>query len=165
MKRVAVRGIILKDNNIMLIHRIRNQDGKRIEYHVFPGGGLLNGESIDDCLYRELKEELGIQVNIIRPLYYLEDEKNIEHYILCEYVSGEFGTGKGAEFTEERQATRGSYIPEILPLSSLRSLILCEEVKDKLLKDIEEYSSPINIPLGRTTADISNKGTDTISEI
>lgn len=35
----------------------------------FPGGGLELGEGMQDCLKREIKEELGIEVGILQPIY------------------------------------------------------------------------------------------------
>jgi ADP-ribose pyrophosphatase len=35
----------------------------------FPGGGLLFGEGLTDCLIREFKEELGISINVRRHFY------------------------------------------------------------------------------------------------
>jgi 8-oxo-dGTP pyrophosphatase MutT (NUDIX family) len=50
--REAVRGIIIKDNKILLIHS-KNQDYK------FPGGGVKKGEGHTEALKREVEEETG----------------------------------------------------------------------------------------------------------
>ena len=90
-KRKAARGIILKDDNIILIHRIKENK----EYYVYPGGGVEEGETNEQCVSREIKQELGIEIKILKYLYRLEEEKSIEYYFLCEYLSGEIGSGSG----------------------------------------------------------------------
>ena len=35
----------------------------------FPGGGLEHGEGIVDCLRRELKEELGLDLSVLEQVY------------------------------------------------------------------------------------------------
>ena len=90
-KRKSARGIILKDDNIILIHRIKENK----EYYVYPGGGVEEGETNEQCVSREIKQELGIEIKILKYLYRLEEEKSIEYYFLCEYLSGEIGSGSG----------------------------------------------------------------------
>jgi 8-oxo-dGTP pyrophosphatase MutT (NUDIX family) len=50
-----VRGILIKDGMIALIKRTR--DGET--FYVFPGGGVEEGETDEQALKREMKEELG----------------------------------------------------------------------------------------------------------
>lgn len=38
-------------------------------YTKFPGGGLEYGEGLLDCLHREAKEELGLDVEVLRQFY------------------------------------------------------------------------------------------------
>lgn len=59
----------------------------------FPGGKREPGESLQDCLRRELREELGIKITspesfkVIRHAY---PEKTVElHFFLCSIASGE----------------------------------------------------------------------------
>ena len=49
-----VRGILIKDGMIALIKRTR--DGET--FYVFPGGGVEEGETEEQALKREIKEEL-----------------------------------------------------------------------------------------------------------
>ena len=57
MTRVAV-GILKRDGKILVCQRKR---GSRYELKwEFPGGKLEPGESVEDCLQRELREELSL---------------------------------------------------------------------------------------------------------
>jgi len=55
-KRPSARGIIVRDGKLALIH-----NGKR-DYYMFPGGGIEEGESHEEALIREVKEESGMVV-------------------------------------------------------------------------------------------------------
>lgn len=55
-------GIIVHEGKILIGQRMR---GKPQEYlWEFPGGKMEPGETIQECLYRELKEEFGIETEI-----------------------------------------------------------------------------------------------------
>ena len=45
-------GVIIKDNKILLMRRIKNGQ----EYYVFPGGGVKEGESTETAIIREIRE-------------------------------------------------------------------------------------------------------------
>jgi 8-oxo-dGTP diphosphatase len=57
--REAVRGIILNDRDVFMIHSPVNGDYK------FPGGGIQPGESHEAALCREVWEESGASVSAI----------------------------------------------------------------------------------------------------
>ena len=42
-----------------------------------------------------------------------EREKNIEYFYLCEWIDGEFATGKGEEF-DAKSNKKGVYIPKLI---------------------------------------------------
>ena len=63
--RVSSRCVLIEDEKVLLIYREKND---RI-YYVFPGGGVEDGETNEECLIRECREELGIKINIIKQLY------------------------------------------------------------------------------------------------
>ena len=61
----SVRGIVNYKNKIVLIHRIKTKDDGTIrDYYVIPGGKIEENESHEEALRREIKEELGIEIEI-----------------------------------------------------------------------------------------------------
>ena len=61
---VRCRGVIVHDNKLLVVRHA--PDG---EYFALPGGHLEWGESVLDCMKREIMEELGIEPKIGRLLY------------------------------------------------------------------------------------------------
>lgn len=56
---VVAAAVIERDGRVLLTRRLR---GTHLEgLWEFPGGKCEPGESIDDCLVRELREELGVE--------------------------------------------------------------------------------------------------------
>ena len=51
MRRIRAVAIIVNNEKVLLMHRINN--GK--EYHVFPGGGVENGETVEQAVLREVQ--------------------------------------------------------------------------------------------------------------
>ena len=83
-KRVSVRAVIFDGDNIITMFRSKKKDdGTRKEYYVIPGGGVEEGESLEEALIREIKEELGIDIEIVKYLREVEEEKAIQHFYLC----------------------------------------------------------------------------------
>ena len=102
MERIRVAGIIKIDEGYAFMHRknvVKRKDFQ--EYYTFPGGGLEENETLEEGVKREIKEEFGINVNVIKKLYEMYSEKfnQREYFFLCEYESGIFGTGDGPEFS------------------------------------------------------------------
>ncbi len=140
---VRVAGIVSMNDGFVFMHRknvIRNKDYQ--EYYTFPGGHLEEGETLEEGVIREIKEEFGIHVKVVRKLYELENNKlNMkEYFFLCEYVDGEFGTGDGEEFSNNpAYKDSGEYIPEIVRRENISSLVLLPlEIKEKFVQDLKE---------------------------
>ena len=158
--RETARGMLVMKNGLVLIHRIKQKNGIRQEYYVVPGGEMEEGESCEDTVKREIKEELGIDVKPVRQLYKQKINNEVHHYFLCEYLSGSIGTGKGPEFNSEEYSTRGQYIPEIIPLNELYKINLQEPLKTVLQVDLIKYGSIEDIKYRDITVEKSemNKG-------
>lgn len=84
--RVAGRGIVVRDGKILLSHELNTG------VYMSPGGGLEEGESLEECCARELMEETGYEV---KPLFqflrineFSFETEYVSNYFICE-VTGE----------------------------------------------------------------------------
>lgn len=129
-----VRAIIFDGGNIILMKR--KKDGPY--YYVFPGGLVEKGESKEEALKRECKEELGIDIKVLKLLEEqdldLYEEKQKEYFYLCEKKSGILGTGDGPEFTSKK-GYWGSHEVALIPRKNISSIdLLPENIKKMVLK-------------------------------
>lgn len=91
MQEVAV-AVIITDKGLLLCQR---RKGARYELQwEFPGGKVEPGESAEECLHRELREELSIHAgsveNVRREVSHYDDGASYEvHYFFLSSFSGE----------------------------------------------------------------------------
>lgn len=76
MRVIRVKALILNSEGNILLAFNNNT-------YQFPGGHVDEGEEIDECMKREIKEEVGIDVDVNDPFLSIET-----------YDSDYFGTGK-----------------------------------------------------------------------
>ena len=88
MKRVSGRAIIIDGDEVILMYRRRIKDGIVNEYYAIPGGGQDEGETIEECVKREIHEEFNLEVELKDYLGKVEDEKNIGHVYNAKIISG-----------------------------------------------------------------------------
>ncbi len=92
IRRIEVAiGVIARSGRILICQRKKNDSFGG--FWEFPGGKCEPNETLEDCLVRELREELDI---VVRPLEKLasiqHDYPNVRltlHAFLCEHLSGE----------------------------------------------------------------------------
>lgn len=75
--RVAVRALIVSDNKILIVKELDGGD-----WWAIPGGGVDYGESLKDCLLREIGEEIGVQSSSV------SSDFQIVHYNIGKVVNG-----------------------------------------------------------------------------
>ena len=90
--RDVTAGIIrAADGRVLLAERHRSCPGGGT--WEFPGGTREKNESLEECLHRELEEELGIRVRIDEPFVVIEnpyeDIPMTLHTFLCTHTDGE----------------------------------------------------------------------------
>lgn len=140
MERWNDRGaaIIPYGNSIILMRRERGYGKNKQIYYTIPGGGREVGEKIDETTIREMKEELGIDVEIIELLYKLDTVRRMQYIFLGKYVSGKLGTGEGEEFQNLDYNKYGKYIPEVVTLEKLKKIkVVPLNLKRELIREFD----------------------------
>jgi ADP-ribose pyrophosphatase YjhB (NUDIX family) len=65
-RHTRYQGAIVRDHHILLVKELERATG-RLAWFV-PGGGMEPGETAEQCVRRELKEETNLDVKVIRLL-------------------------------------------------------------------------------------------------
>lgn len=90
-KQIGV-AVIWNDRGQILIDR-RRQEGLLGGLWEFPGGKLEPGETVEACIQREIREELGIEIEVGEHLITIEHTYTHFHVTLnvhhCRYLTGE----------------------------------------------------------------------------
>lgn len=89
-QREIVRAIVIDDEGFFYFVRADRDDdfGRAITIET-AGGGVEEGERLDEAILRELHEELGAQceivckIGVVTDFYNLIHRKNINNYYLC----------------------------------------------------------------------------------
>ena len=92
--RDIVRAIVVDDDGFFYFVRADRDDifGKAIVIET-SGGGVEKGEDLESAIKRELREELGAVVEVIRKIGVVEDyynlihRQNVNNYYLCKVKS------------------------------------------------------------------------------
>jgi ADP-ribose pyrophosphatase YjhB (NUDIX family) len=128
--RIRVAAIIVHDESILLVRHVKNGQS----YWLLPGGGLEYGESLEEALCRELREETNLEIRV-GDLVIVNDSINPDgtrHVInLCftaEIVSGELRCGIDHRLEEVR----------FVPLREVPNLTFYPDVRDELIPAIEQ---------------------------
>ncbi len=133
----AARAILLVNNDIVTIKRTKYNGDSEYVYYTLPGGHVEKGETFEETVIREVEEELGIKVKIEEEFMsiYNEDIDKYEKFYLCEYVSGDIGTGTGPEFINIDLKKYGKYEIEYIPTNKINEYnLLPKNVKLELSK-------------------------------
>ena len=88
--RVIVRAIVVDEAGLYyFVRAVRDDDFGAATLIETSGGGVETGEDLEEAIRRELREELGVEVEILRKIgvvsdyYNLIHRHNINHYYLC----------------------------------------------------------------------------------
>lgn len=91
--RVAAKAVITYKGKVLIVREAKTyQEGSQFGKYGLPGGRIEAGEAFFDGLAREVKEEVGLFVTPIKPVYIgewwptIKDRKNhiVAVFMLCE---------------------------------------------------------------------------------
>lgn len=81
---VGCRGIVIKNFRMLISHEVNT------DYYLFPGGGLEENETLEECCVREVCEETGYIVktncHFLTMNEYYEEYKYVSHYFICDII-------------------------------------------------------------------------------
>ena len=121
--------VLIEDGKVVLIERHR----AGLHYFTFPGGGVEDGETVEEAAIREMKEETGLSVEAIRKIAEIQFNGNPQSYFLAKRIGGEFGSGAGEEYGAY-DPKHGTYHPLWMPVSEiLTNNVLPREVAEIVL--------------------------------
>ncbi len=81
---VGVGAVVIRDDNHLLMVRRGKEPAKGL--WSLPGGRLEHGEYIADAVAREVKEETGLDVEVLR-LAGIFEVPGERHYVILDYVA------------------------------------------------------------------------------
>jgi ADP-ribose pyrophosphatase YjhB (NUDIX family) len=108
--RIGVFAIVEQEGRYLLAHRAD------IPWWNLPGGGLEYGETLQDGLARELREEIGVDVEIARlvGVYSKPQKREVVCTFLCHLAVGSPPPGASEEVSEVAW-----FLPEAFPTNLL----------------------------------------------
>jgi 8-oxo-dGTP diphosphatase len=107
--RIGVFALIFNnEKQILLGHR------RDIDWWNLPGGGMESGETVDEALCREVREETGLEVKVQRLIgvYSKPQKQEVVLTFLCQVIGGTL------QSTEETRESR-FFTPDALPGNTL----------------------------------------------
>lgn len=117
--RVSSRAIIIENGKILTMFRRVLRNGIIKEYNAIPGGGQESGETLEQNVTRELKEEMNIDIEILGYLGKTEDNERQEHYFAYAIKNGTPNLG-GEEL--ENQSSENYYEPMWVSLNNPKGI-------------------------------------------
>lgn len=128
MKNIHVSAaIIMKDNKIFVTQR---GYGEFKDWWEFPGGKIEEGETPEECLKREIKEELKADINIDKYLCTIEYDYPNFHLkmecFICSLIDGhlELVEAEDAKFITNDQLDNIDFLPaDLLVVKELKKAI------------------------------------------
>jgi ADP-ribose pyrophosphatase YjhB (NUDIX family) len=106
--RIVVYALIFENGQVLLAHR------RDIDWWNLPGGGMEVGETVDEALCREVREETGLEVEVeqLVGVYSKPQKQEVVLTFRCRVTGGILTS------TEESRACR-YFVPDALPENTL----------------------------------------------
>ena len=131
VEKCSEKGIVVFKQKVLLMKRVRpSSDG--LGYWELPGGGLEYGETPNEALKRELKEETGLTIDVVKPAYTFTK-------IRKDYQT--VGIGYLASTDDDHVAISFEHTDyKWCPIDELKDY-LCDEIYQDIIYTLKEYTS------------------------
>ncbi len=110
--RYGCRGILKKDNKYLMVNLTE------WDITTFPGGGIEENETQEECVVREVFEETGVRCKVkyktVTVTEYFIDSIWTNYYFLCDFISQENGNSLTKEEKELGLIVKWMTLEEIL---------------------------------------------------
>ncbi|HSI20903.1 MAG TPA: NUDIX domain-containing protein [Verrucomicrobiae bacterium] len=108
--------VLIKNGSILLVRR----ENERGLYYIFPGGGVNEGESVEQAVVRETMEEAGMEVEARYVLADIVSDYDHNTLVVCHQLDD-----TEPEWQEkEKQTAEDAYLFEWVPLTEISQLNL-----------------------------------------
>jgi 8-oxo-dGTP diphosphatase len=113
--RKSARAIVLNERGEMATQYLNTYT-----YHKLPGGGVDEGETVEEALYREVKEEVGCACEIVAPIGIVIEYRNKYKMLHISYGYAANGAAAIARTTKirltcQKSSLRTLNVTKLLP--------------------------------------------------
>ncbi len=123
--RIRVGALIIREGKILLAEHLK---GGR-QYWLLPGGGVEYGESVEEALQRELREEAGLEIRVMDLLWTLDSIPPDHHRHVLNLIF-EAEALSGTLFPAKEEVLQGVCW---VPLAEFPNLVLFPDTKKEAL--------------------------------
>lgn len=131
--KIRCRGLIVNEGRLLVVKHTEESD-----FYALPGGKLDKGENVEECVIREIKEELGVEVANpeLKYVYRWEDKNGGDNLDFC------FKIPNGEDFVDLSNNER-SHSFEIVELRWMEKgedlNLLPKEIKEEFNKNSFDF--------------------------
>ena len=145
-EKLSIRpaAIIIKDNKLLMVKTRKHGE----EYYLLLGGGIEYGETIEEALKREVLEETGFIVKILKPVYineYIHRDNKSKRVVNIFFITKILGIDKTRKINDDDIVEVMLIDIDKLDKIELYPKKLREYIKEDLKKDFNEFRYWVDI--------------------